>query len=114
MKKVEKISISELKQLSIKMMDDLVKADVDINRKIVIIDAPLHADMETYLLEDGSNSEDVWGINLHPYEYGTEKFIEFDSMINLKPRYGNRSRYVEDENIREKIINIVNEVIIDA
>ena len=114
MKQVDKISISELKELSSKMMDDLVKADVDVNKKIIVIDAPMHVDMETYLLENGSNNEDIWGINLHPYEYGTEKFIEFDSMINLKPRYGNRSRYVEDENIRGKIIDIVNEVIVDA
>ena len=54
------------------------------------------------------------GINLHPYEYGTQDFVEFDSMINLKPRCGNRSRYVEDEKIREKIIKIVSDVIIDA
>ena len=114
MKKIDKVSISELKELSSKMMDDLVKADIDVSKKIVVIDASLHVDMETYLLENGSNSEDIWGINLHPYEYGTEKFIEFDSMINLKPRYGNRSRYIEDENIREKIINIIKEVIIDA
>ena len=114
MKKVDKVSISELKELSKKMMDDIVKADVDVEKEVVVIDAPLHVDLETYLLEEGSESKDIWGINLHPYEYGTEKFIEFDSMINLKPREGNRSRYVEDENIREKIIEIVNEVIIDA
>ena len=114
MKEVDKVTISELKELSKKMMDDIVKADVDVEREVIVIDASLHADMETYLLENGSNNEDIWGINLHPYEYETENFIEFDSMINLKPRYGNRSRNVEDEEIREKIIKIVSDVIIDA
>ena len=114
MKEIDKVTISELKELSKKMMDDIVKADVDIKREVVVIDAALHADMETYLLENGSDNDDIWGINLHPYEYGTQNFIEFDSMINLKPRYGNRSRYVEDEKIREKIIKMIGDVIIDA
>ena len=114
MKEIDKVTINELKELSKKMMDDIVKADVDVKKEVIVIDASLHADMETYLLEKGSNNEDIWGINLHPYEFGTENFIEFDSMINIKPRYGNRSRGVEDEKIREKIIKIVSEVIIDA
>ena len=114
MKEVDKITISELKELSKKMMDDIVKSDVDINKGIIVVDASLHADMETYLLEKGSNNEDIWGINLHPYEYGTENFIEFDSMINLKPRCGNRSRNIENEEIREKIIKMISDVIIDA
>ena len=114
MKEIDRVTISELKELSKKMMDDIVKVDVDIKREVVVIDAALHADMETYLLENGSNNEDIWGINLHPYEYGTENFIEFDSMINLKPRYGNRSRDVEDEKIKEKIIKMIRDVIVDA
>ena len=31
-----------------------------------------------------------------------------DSMINLKPSQGNRSRYVEDKSVRKKIVEIVN------
>ncbi|MCL2341632.1 MAG: DUF5674 family protein [Firmicutes bacterium] len=114
MKEIDRVTVSELKELAKKMMDDIVKADVDIKKEIVVIDAALHADMEAYLLENGSNNEDIWGINLHPYEYGTENFIEFDSMINLKPRCGNRSRDIEDEKIKEKIIKMIRDVIIDA
>ena len=50
--------------------------------------------------------------NLYPDEYGTERFIEFDSIINIRPRQNNRSRYVEDAGIREQIMKIVNEAII--
>ena len=114
MKIVEKVTISELKELSKPMMNDIVKADVDIVKKIVIIDAEYHSDMESYLIEKGSNGDDLWGINFHPHEYGTENFVEFDSMINLKPRLGNNTRYVEDEKIRKEIIDIVNGVIEDA
>ena len=53
----------------------------------------------------------VWGINLYPEKSG-EAFIEFDSMVNLKPAYGNRTRGVENNEVREKIINIVNKFVL--
>ena len=88
---------------------DLVKAVVDIEKEIMAVDAELHADEEKLLLENGSNQENLWGINLYPDE--TDDFIEFDSMINLRPSWGNRSRGVDDENIRDKIIKIVNHLL---
>ena len=61
--------------------------------------------------EVNSEPKSLWGINFHPDKTG-EDFIEFDSMMNLKPGLGNKSRYVEDEKIRERIIEIVNNIII--
>jgi hypothetical protein len=63
--------------------------------------------MEAFLLENGSEQENLWGINLYPDMDG-EDFIEFDSMINIRPRQGNRSRGVEDVNVRNRIIEIIN------
>ena len=37
-----------------------------------------------------------------------EDFIEFDSMINIRLGQGNRSRVVQDADIRQKIIETVN------
>ena len=37
---------------------------------------------------------------------GTDR-IEFDSMINIRPSQGNRSRSVEDPAIRQQIVNVV-------
>jgi hypothetical protein len=62
--------------------------------------------------KEGSKREDIWGINLYPKKSG-EEFIEFDSMINLKPHSGNRSRGVEDGETREKIKKIVEKLVID-
>lgn len=84
--------------------DCMVKAVVDIKRELVAVDAGLHADLEELLLEDGSAQDDLWGINFYPED---EEFIEFDSLINIRPRQGNRSRGVEDENTRQKIIEVV-------
>ncbi|MGN0326417.1 MAG: DUF5674 family protein [Lachnospiraceae bacterium] len=54
----------------------------------------------------GSKQESLWGINLYPEE--TEDFIEFDSLINIRPRQNNKGRGVYDETIRNKIVEVVN------
>ncbi|MCL2493338.1 MAG: DUF5674 family protein [Clostridiales bacterium] len=109
MKIVEKISIEELKTLSEKMYEPLVKAVVDVERRVLVVDAGLHSDEELYLLEQGSSQQDLWGVNFWPDEYGTDNFVEFDSMINLRPGQGNRSRGVDDEAVRNLILQIVSE-----
>lgn len=111
MKQVSKISVKELQDMAQKMFGELVKADIDITRKIVVVDMPMHYEGEAYLLENGSKQNDIWGINLHPADYGGDDFIEFDSMINIRPSQGNPSKDVLDSAIRQKIIDIVNEVV---
>lgn len=90
-----------------RMYGTMVKADVDIAKKIVLIDMDMHADGEAYLLERGSQQTDLWGINLYPDKFGTDEFIEFDSMINIRPRQNNPSRDVLDPAIRRQIIDII-------
>lgn len=104
----DKISVKELKSLASTSYYNLVKAVVDIDLKILAIDSPLHADLESMLLEDGSKQSSLWGINLHPDLAGTPDFVEFDSMINLRPNQNNPSRDVLDPKIRTQIISIVN------
>ncbi len=107
----DKITNDELKPLSKKMYNHLVKAVVDIEQEIMAIDAPLHSDEEEFLLERGSLQDNLWGINIYPDEVGSERWIEFDSLINIRPAIGNRSRYVENPQLREKIIKIVKQLI---
>lgn len=90
---------------------DLVKAVVDLERRILLVDAELHADQEAELLATGSNQRGLWGINLYPEVQG-EEWIEFDSMINLRPSFGNRSRGVDDPATRERIVALVDELVI--
>lgn len=107
MQQIDSMSISELDEMAQKMYGTLVKADVDVTKNIVIVDMDMHADGEAYLLENGSNQQDVWGINLHPDRFGTDEFIEFDSMINIRPRQNNASRDVLDAGVRAKIVEII-------
>lgn len=104
------ITIAELRQLAAKGFGNMVKAVVDVERRVLAIDAELHADEEAWLLEQGAKPANLWGINLYPDEK-EENFIEFDSMINLRPTQGNRSRGVEDPALQKKIIAIVAQLI---
>ena len=107
MKQVDTITISELTQMAENMFGNLVKAVADINRNLLVVDAELHADQEEFLLEHGSKQANLWGINLYPAKFASDEFIEFDSMINIRPKQNNRSRNVEDRSIREQIIALV-------
>ena len=102
--------LSELHQMSENGFGNLVKAVVDIEKGVMAIDAELHADQEALLLEQGSAQKDLWGINIYP-DLPDEQRIEFDSMINLRPSFGNRSRAVDSPEIQKKIIEIVNRLI---
>jgi hypothetical protein len=104
------ISIDELGRMAKARFGDLVKGAVDLRRRIVLLDAELHADQEAELLAEGSRQEDVWGINLYP-ALGDEDWIEFDSMINLRPSFGNRSRSVDDPGTREAIVDLLGRLV---
>ena len=113
MKIVSSITLNELKELAQNMFGELVKADVDIEQEIVILDMPMHYDGEQVLLQQGSKQSNIWGINLYPEEYGTDDFIEFDSMINIRPAQGNMSRDISDSKVRTRIAEIVSKTIIN-
>ncbi len=106
----QEITIKELQAMAEKMFGNLVKAVVDIERNVMALDAELHADEEALLLENGSEQKDLWGINLYP-ELKGDDFIEFDSMINLRPSQGNLTRGVANKEIQEKIKAVVYKLI---
>ena len=111
MKIIDKIiSISELKEMSQKMFDDMVKAVVDVKKQIMAVDGDLHSDEEALLIENGSKQQDLWGINIYP-DKKDEDWIEFNSMINIKPLQNNRSSEVISPKTRKRIIEIVGNLV---
>jgi len=106
----DKISFGEIKKIAEERFGDMVKCVLDLDRKIMAVGGEMHADEEAMLLEDGSKQVDLWGINLYPDKIGND-FVEFDSMINIRPRQDNRSRGVESAEIRNKIIEVVKELV---
>lgn len=108
----DSISLDELKKMAHEGFGDIVKAVVDIEKGVMAVGGELHADEEVLLAEEvGSDRKDTWGINFYTGKSG-EEFIEFDSMINLKPQFGNRSRGVEDSDILERIKKIVAKLVL--
>ena len=105
------VTLGELREMAAGMFGDLVKAVVDLKREVMALDAELHADEEAFLIEHGSIQEDLWGINLYPALEG-EDFVEFDSLINLRPSQGNWSRSVEHSPTRERILGIVAQLVV--
>ena len=101
----------ELIDIAGNQFGDFVKAVVDIEKEIMAIGGELHADEEALLLQEGSNQENLWGINLH-LNKSNDEFIEFNSMINVRPSQNNRSRGVESLDVQRKIRDIVNRIVL--
>lgn len=106
----DKIALKELDDMAKNMFGNLVKAVVDIEKKVMVVDGELHADEEALLLQNGSKQRNLWGINIYPEM--KEDFIEFDSMINIRPSMGNKTRGVDDESIKKIIIKVVEDLIV--
>jgi len=106
----KKITLNELKSLGQVHFDNMIKAVADIELKIMSVGAEMHSDEEMALLDEGSKQENLWGFNIL-FDLPREEWIEFDSMINIRPRQ-NRSRDVENADIRQKIYDIVNNLIL--
>lgn len=106
----QKIALSYLKSNYMHYFETVIKADVDIEQHIISIDAELHADLESLLLEKGSVQENIWGINLYPFNK-REDFVEYTSLINIRPSLNNFSMEIEDENIKLKIDKVISELI---
>lgn len=106
----EPISTQQLRQAGEELYGDMVKAVVDVEKEIMAVGAELHADEEAFLLERNSLQENLWGINLYT-ERVMPEMLEFDSLINIRPRQNNRSRGVEDLKLQDRITAIVNKLL---
>lgn len=100
------VTLEEIRQMAIGLFGNLVKAVVDVDQDLIALDAELHSDLEALLINAGSRQQNLWGINLYP-ELKGDDFVEFDSMINVRPSQNNRSRGVDSDETRRKIRDIV-------
>lgn len=107
----DKINLKELEALAHEQYGDIIKAVVDVEREVMGVGGELHIDIQSLLIErENSQGQDTWGINLYLEKTGDD-FIEFDSMINLKPLLGNKTRSVEDIELQDRIRKIVNKLV---
>jgi hypothetical protein len=104
------ISAQRLSEIADHRFGDMVKAVVDTERRVVALGSELHSDEELALIEQGSKQVNLWGVNIYPDKPRSE-WVEFDSLINIRPRLGNRSRSVEDAATRILIREIVDSLV---
>ena len=84
---------------------------MDVKQEILGVGGELHIDIQSLLIEkENSQGQDTWGINLYLEKAGND-FIEFDSMINLKPLLGNKTRGIGNLDIQDRIREIVGKLI---
>ena len=107
----QQVRLDELERMAAAMFGTMVKAVVDVDRELLAVDGELHSDLEALLIENGSKLQSLWGINLYPEMTGDD-LVEFDSMINMRPSQGNRSRGVESAQLRKTIIEIVSRKVV--
>lgn len=109
----QSITKGELAKIAQEGFGEMVKAVVDIEQEIMAIGGEMHAEEEVFLMEQrDSRRENTWGINIYSMRTD-EQWIEFDSMINLKPNLGNRTRNIGSPEIREKIEQLVQKLVVD-
>ena len=106
----EPIPISDVAAMAKDQFGGMIKATVDIELEILAIGGELHSDEEALLLEAGSQQGHLWGINIYPEKLRAD-WVEFDSMINVRPSQNNRSRGVENLEIQQSILRIVSKLI---
>lgn len=85
----------------------MIKIVADIRRRFLAGGGEMHADCESVLLKNGSEQDDLWGANWYP----NEQRVEFESLINIRPRLGNRNIVIQDENLRKQVESVTREIL---
>lgn len=104
----KKIKLEDLATIESKtFFGNMMKCVVDIDKKLIAVNAEMHFYLEQLLLDNGSKQESLYGINI----LLDDGEIEFDSLIN-PPRnreagYPRVGRYVADPKARKKIGEVV-------
>ncbi|MCK6584918.1 MAG: DUF5674 family protein [Anaerolineales bacterium] len=102
----EKASLAQVREM-LQEHKTMIKIVVDIRQRILSGGGEMHADCESVLLENGSEQDDLWGANWYP----SEQRIEFESLINIRPRLGNRSIILQDENLRKQVEDVTRAIL---
>jgi hypothetical protein len=91
----------------LKEYEAMIKIVVDIRRRVLAGGGEMHSDCESVLLEDGSEQDDLWGANWYP----AEQEIVFESLINIRPRLGNRNILIQSEELRQQVEAVTLEIL---
>lgn len=105
------ITVDELRQMAQESFGDFIKGVCDLEKEVLALGGELHSDCYEALIENGSQAKDIWGFNIFP-DLPREKRIDFVSLINIRPSQNNRSMEIQNEEIKEKIIQIIEKIVL--
>ena len=100
------ISVDELKRIAKEFYVTMIKGVVDLEEEVIAFGGEYHMDSNRVLLERGSKQSNVWGFNIE-LDRRRDSWIEYVSLINIKPQAGNRDMEVQDKAIRAKMKYII-------
>jgi Protein of unknown function (DUF5674) len=86
-----------------------IKLAVDVEQGILAGGGEWHADCEDALLEIGCQQTNLWGADWYP----RQKKIEYESLINIRPRQ-NREMEIQSSELRRQIAEIVHTLLGDV
>lgn len=102
----DKVTQEQVEEM-LEELDPIIKLAVDIRRKILVGGGYMHADCEAVLLEDGSQQEHIWGANWIP----ATQTLEYEALINIRPKQNNLSMTIQDPAIRQQVKNITRKLL---
>ena len=97
-----------LRQMAEDFGGDYIKVVVDVEQNILAGGGERHFDAEQVLLEHGSQQENLWGGGMDV----KTRTIDYNSMINLRPRQDNNSRDILSSDIRKKFDEILKKLLV--
>lgn len=102
----EKATPEQIREM-LQEYEGMIKIVVDIRQRILCGGGEMHADCESMLLEAGCEQDDLWGANWYP----AEQRVEYESLINIRPRLGNRNIVIQDETLRRQVDVVAQEIL---
>ena len=107
----ETIPRQEAHRIGAAWYKDMVKGVVDVEEEIVALGGEWHMDANVVLMDDGSSQDHVWGFNIYPERVGND-WIEYISLINIRPALGNKGMEVLDPALRDRMKAIIEKRIV--
>ena len=101
-----KINTKEVKRMANFWYGTMIKGAVDVEGGRVALGGDYHIEDSELLTSTGSKFEDIWGFNIR-FEENPNGVLEFDSMVNIKPNFGNRSRSINNNEIIKKVTEVI-------
>lgn len=104
----EKTDANDLKVFAENWYPDFLKGCVDLANRKVAVGGDYHIESAQILVNDGGQGQNIWGFNIRYLE--DKNIIEFDSMVNIKPKVNN-GRLIVDEDLKNEVKKLIEEFI---